>query len=288
MSYSERQALKTLAITLLLLLAASTLLFAAVTVQEMEKRFLPDRDRPLQVRIRADGAEVQIASPEGVREGRARYRFDPKHFSGSLAFDPDQNLISAELDMEGVNWDSDVDPSELSMLIPRSQLLDLDCSMKAGVVDLDGEGLRFQDMELDLWAGEMSARFPAPSPGDMKRVVVDVKMGETDLEGLGNLAFSELDVNGFAGEITLDFSGMLRMKRRARVDLEMGSITVYVPSDMAVEARIGKLGFLAEVDLPNGWERDGKYAFSPSARGQEPDLFLDIRGGIGEITIREN
>ncbi|MFO7768209.1 MAG: hypothetical protein R6W82_04535 [bacterium] len=288
MSYPERQAVKTLAITLLFLLAASTLLFAAAAVQEIEKRFRPDPDRPLLVRVRGDGAEVEIASPERVREGRARYRCDPRHFSGSLVFDAEENLISAGLDMDGLNReDSGDSPSELSVLVPRGQRVALDCSMKAGMVDLDGEGMVFEDLGLKLWAGEMSARFPVVSPGHMKRVVVDVKMGETDLEGLGNLAFRELDVNGFVGEITLDFRGSLRMRRRARVDLEMGSITVCVPAGMAVEARIGKMGFLAEVDIPGGWSSEGKYAFSPTARGQEPDLLLDIRGGIGEIKILE-
>ncbi len=288
MSYSEKQSLKVLAITLLLLLAASTLLFASVRPQEIEKRFTPDPGRTLQVRIEGEGAEVTITSPEGVREGRALYRFDPEHFSGSLVFDPEKNLVSAVMDMEGINWDdSEEVPSELSVSIPRGQPVAVECTMKAGVVDLDGEGMRFDELELDLWAGEMDLRFPTPSQGGMDRMVVDVKMGETDLQGLGNLAFRELDVNGFAGEITLDFRGELRMRRRARVDLELGSITVYVPAGTAVEARIGKFGFLADVSIPEGWSRDGRYAYSPAARGQEPDLLLDIRGGIGEIVIRE-
>ncbi len=119
------------------------------------------------------------------------------------------------------------------------------------------------------------------------RIDIDVKLGELHMENLGNLGFEFLDVNGFAGEIVLDFNGELKMHREVRVDLELGSMTIIVPVGMTVRARISKLGFLAEVDVPGGWRRDGRYTYSPGASRDVADLRLDLRGGIGEIVIRE-
>jgi hypothetical protein len=276
--------------TLLLLLAASTIAFAEPQqVEEVEKTFRPKAGVPLIAEVKGDGGEFRLTSPERLNEVRARYRYDTEHFSGILDWDAERNRFRADLDMDGMHFDSDDGdhPSELSLVVPRGTPVDLDVDLKAGVVDIEGEGLDFTSIALRLWAGELTADFPDPSKRPIQRMTVDVKMGETTLRGLGNLTFDELDINGFAGEMTVDLTGAVRMRRRVLIDLEMGEVTVDVPKGMAVEARISKLGFLAEVDLPAGWSREGRYAYSPGTRDGMPELRLDIRGGIGQITIRE-
>ncbi len=288
MSKSERQALKAIVVTVLLL-AATTLLSAQSQPQMITKSFTPDIGRPLSVKIRGDGAEIMIKGAARDGEGRARYRFDEEHFTASLEWEPEKNTFRAILDMDLHSFDTDDEEheSELKVLLPRRPEVDLDCSLKAGVVDLDGGGLTFNELELALWAGELKATFPTPSNKVIGRVEVDVKLGEMHLNELGNLACEELDVNGFAGEMTLDFSGSVSMRREARIDLEIGQITIYVPKGMAVQARISKLGFLAEVDIPGGWRKEGRYVYSPGTSRGEAELRLDIRGGIGAITIVE-
>jgi hypothetical protein len=289
MTTTEKQALKTIGLTLFFLLAATTLLFAAVQEKVISKTFTPDRSRPLLVKVRGDGAEVNIAAVERGREGRARYRYNEDHFSGTMEWDREQNRFETVLDMDGIDFDTDNEGSEsqLDTMLPGRVPIDLDFSLKAGAVDLDAEGLEFNGLELYLWAGELQASFPTPSRTVIKRVNVDVKMGETRLEQLGNVAFEVMDVNGFAGVCALDLTGSVEMKRQVRVDMEMGEIEVIVPEGAAVEARISKLGFLADVDIPYGWVKEGRYAYSPGARRGGVDIKLDIRGGIGQITIIE-
>lgn len=289
MTTNEKQAMKTIGLTLFFLLAATTLLFAGVQEKVITKTFTPDRSRPLLVKVRGDGAEVEIAAVERGRVGRARYRYDEEFFSGTMEWDPEQNRFETVLDMEGIDFDTDDEDQEskLDIMLPGGVPIDLDFSLKVGVVNLDGDGLEFSGLELSLWAGELQADFPTPSRKVIRRANVDVKMGETRLEGLGNLAIEMLDVNGFAGVCILDLTGAVKMRRQVRVDMEMGEITVIVPEGVTVEARISKLGFLADVDLPRGWDRDGRYAYSPGAHRGEADIRLDIRGGIGQITILE-
>jgi len=289
MNRSEIQALKTLLVTVLLLLVASTLLFAQSPPQVITKSFTPDTDRPLQVKISGDGAEITLESVARSRQGRARYRYDEEHFSGTLEWEPESNRFEVFLDMDLVSFDTDDEDheSELEVLLPRRPEIDLDVSLKAGIISLDGEQLTFDNLNLSLWAGELKASFPTLSNKVIDRVEMDVKLGELHLKGLGNLAFEELDVNGFAGEMILDFRGTLSMMREARIDLEIGTITVVVPEGMTVQARVSKLGFLAQVNVPDGWRRDGRYIYSPGARRGEADLRLVIRGGIGEIAIEE-
>ena len=289
MSYKEKQALKVLLVTVVLLLVTSSMLFAQGQPQVLSKSFTPDTDRPLRVTIRGDGAEILLKSVARSGQGRARYRYHEDQFSGTLDWVPEKNLFEAELDMQISSFDTDDEghESELEVLLPRNPEIDLDISLKAGILKLDGENLTFDNLDLALWAGELDASFPSVSEKVIDRVDIDVKLGELHVENLGNLAFDFLDVNGFAGEIVLDFNGELKRQREARVDLELGSMTIIVPVGMTVRARISKLGFLAEVDVPREWRRDGRYVYSPGASRDVADLRLDLRGGIGEIVIRE-
>ncbi len=287
MTDTQRQTLKVMAVTLLLLLVASSLLFAAQQEQELTKTFIPDASRPMTARIRGDAAEITIKGLPHGREGRARYRYDGEKFSGLLEWDAERNLFEAEVDMGGLDWDSDDDhhQSELEILLPPRAPVDLDLDLKFGVVELDGEELDLSGCAIDLWAGELNADFPVPLTNVMQRMTIDVKMGELNVRGLGNVPFDVLDMNGFAGTTLLDFSGSVAMRREVRVDLEMGEIEIIVPAGMKVEARIAK--FIAELDLPSGWRRDGRYASTPDTRRGDGELYLDIRGGLGTITIRE-
>jgi len=289
MSNKEKQALKVLLVTLVLLLVTSSMIFAQGQAQVISKSFTPDTDMPLRVKIRGDGAEILFESVARDRQCRARYRYHEDQFSGTLDWTPERNLFEVELDMQVSSFDTDDEghESELEVLLPRIPEVDLDVSLKAGILKLDGENLTFDNLDLALWAGELNASFPTVSRKVIDRVNIDVKLGELHMENLGNLAFEFLDVNGFAGEITLDFSGELKMHREARVDLELGSMTIIVPNGMTVRARISKLGFLSDVELPREWRRDGRYVYSPGASRDEADLRLDLRGGIGEIVIRE-
>lgn len=289
MTHTEKQALKTIVITIFLLLAATSLLFAGVQERVVTKNFVPDPSRPLLLKVQGDAAEVNIERVTRGREGRARYRYDEDRYSGTLEWNPERNRLESTIDLDGVGYDKDEEnyESELEILLPRTSPVDLDLSLKAGAVYLDGEGLEFSGLELMLWAGELQAEFTTPSREVIPRANIDVKLGELDLEGLGNLAIEVLDINSTAGVCTIDLTGSISMKREVRVDLEIGEISIIVPRGAAVEARISKLGFLADINTPYGWSKDGRYYYSPSAGRGDIDLRLDIRGGIGEISIEE-
>ena len=62
MTDREKLAMRTMIVTVLLLLAATTMLFAQVQQKEITKRFMPAPDRALQINVRGDGAEISVAA----------------------------------------------------------------------------------------------------------------------------------------------------------------------------------------------------------------------------------
>lgn len=135
MSNKEKQALKVILVTLVLLLVTSSMLFAQGQLQVLSKSFTPDTDRPLRVKIRGDGAEILLKSVARNGQGRARYRYHEDQFSGTLDWVPERNLFEAELDMRMSSFDTDDEghESELEILLPRNPEVDLDISLKAGM-----------------------------------------------------------------------------------------------------------------------------------------------------------
>jgi hypothetical protein len=289
MTERERSALKVLLVTVILLLTATSLLFAQTPPEEVTKTFRPAGRQALKVDVRMEGGELKLSAVPRGDEGRARYRYDPERFSGELRWDAEANAFTAITDMRmRAGKDNDVDrDSELEILVPRAAPLELDLDVTWGTIELQGKDLRFDALSIDMTGGELKADFPARSASDLRRITLDLNMGEMDVSGLGNLSWETLDVNGSIGSLTLDLTGELRMERRATIDLEIGEIVVYVPKGIAVEARISKWGFLANVEYPDDWRRDGRYVYAPGAERRRADLYLDIRGGIGDISIRQ-
>jgi hypothetical protein len=176
--------------------------------------------------------------------------------------------------------------SDLEILVPRDTPIELDLQVKWGYIDLNGEDLRFDALAVDIMGGEFKADFPTRAETRLRRIDFELSLGEMNVKGLGNLSWETLDVNGSMGSLTIDLCGGWSLPRRATIDLEVGEMIVTVPADRGVEARISKWGFLANVDYPDGWEHDGRYVYS-RGRDQKTDFYLDIRGGIGDITIRQ-
>ena len=292
MTEDEQRALKLFLITVLLLLTATSLVFAQADPAEITKTFRPDIRRPIKVDVRMDGGELHFSAVPRGSEGRARYRYNRERFGGELSWDPEENALVAITDMSGLRIESGSDStdrseSSLEILIPRGALVELDLDVKWGYIDLNGEDLRFDGLSVDITGGEFKADFPTRAETKLHRIDFELSMGEMDVKGLGNLSWETLDVNGAMGSIDIDLTGGLNMPRRATIDLEIGEMVITVPADRVVEARVSKWGFLANVDYPAGWEHDGRYLYSRGRGEQKTDLFLDIRGGIGDITIRQ-
>ncbi len=292
MTESEQRALKAFLITVLLLLTATSLVFAQADPAEITKTFRPDSRRPIKIDVRMEGGELHFSAVPRGAEGRARYRYDQKRFGGELRWDQEENALVAITDMHGLHVESGPDStdrseSSLEILIPRGALVELDLNVKWGYIKLDGEDLRFDALAVDITGGELIADFPTQAETGLRRIDLELSMGEMDVKGLGNLSWETLDVNGAMGSLDIDLTGGLEMTRRATIDLEIGEMTVTVPADRRVEARVSKWGFLANVDYPDSWERDGRYLYSRRRDEGRIDLFLDIQGGIGDITIRQ-
>lgn len=118
-------------------------------------------------------------------------------------------------------------------------------------------------------------------PGVPIDLVVKTGMGQATLD-LSGLRVTRLELDGGIGTTTVTLPAQGRVV--ASVDGGIGTVTVIVPDGMAM--RIESDTGLGRVSLPGGLARDGDAYESPDYSTAENRVDLDVRGGIGNITVR--
>ncbi len=108
-------------------------------------------------------------------------------------------------------------------------------------------------------------------------------IGTTTLD-LNGIALSSLSVNGGIGDVSVQLPPPQTGVMRVSIDGGIGAVTVSLPPGVTAQARVDK--GIGPINLPPGWTRTGSSAQSPGA-GDQPQVILNLDGGIGPITIRQ-
>ncbi len=247
------------------------------------------RDK-LEVVLHADGGDVQL-----TRNDRDECQVFVEYYENRCELDVvyNERNKSLEIDIDHHNWsmikDGDSknkDYAVIKIALPYKPDLDLQVELKAGKLDLQLGDLHVAGLRLKSWAGETRLDFQRPNRTELKTLDVDCKVGEVRLKHLGNANFTEADINGSIGEMTVDFTGDKIKRAMARLDLDIGATTVIVPEEVAVKMKVSKFLFLSEVNHPSWFRQEGNYYYSKNYKDQDDSLYLMVSTGIGELRVR--
>jgi hypothetical protein len=143
--------------------------------------------------------------------------------------------------------------------------------------------IRQPDMDVSVPVGAIryvwDLSFEDDVPMDM-----DVTLGAgTSTLAVGGMALESLDVEVGAGESTLDLTGEWGHDLDVTLSGGVGKVTLLLPADVGV--RVDVEGGLGDVDA-YGLEVDGNRYVNAAYGETDATLYLDVRGGIGEIVLR--
>lgn len=169
---------------------------------------------------------------------------------------------------------------EFSPEIPLTMNLDLG----AGDGELDFSGLQLAQLDLDLGAGNFEIRFDEPNAAKMSRLTIDTGASKLDVTGIGHAGPEELNVQGGAGDMMLDFTGDWPRSCDARITAGVGSVTLRLPDDVGV--RVETEGGLTKVDV-SGLQRAGDAYVNDAFGKAETELHVQITAGVGSIRLIE-
>ena len=275
-----------------LLLAGWNLCPAQEDVVVIEDRFQVEADE-LQVDLNVDGGEVRISRGEDAETIEVYLEYSREKCKSEVRFHEDKSRLEIEVDLRNFKfWHSKGDDSSVHALIelklPYRPALDLDIGVKAGEVDMALGDLSIRSFELSNWAGEVDVDFDRPNRRLMETFDVNHRVGECNLNSLGNARFEQGDINGGIGELAVDFGGSGIERCMARIDLDIGETTIVVPHDVGTKLRVSKFLFLSSVAYPDWFEKDGRYYYSKNYDDVDRSLYLMISTGIGELGIEVN
>ena len=166
--------------------------------------------------------------------------------------------------------------------------MDVKCGVSMG--DWDLGGLPLTDLTLQAGVSNNSVGFDAPNPETLRFIKFSAGAGDLEVSDLLNANFDRMRVEGGVGEVRLGFTGK-SLDRDARVDIGGGvgsfRITVgeTVPTRVSVEGLASVSAHGGFVQTRRGGFLGGVYTNDAYENNRSPSLRLDIRLGVGSVSI---
>ncbi len=254
--------------------------------EKIQKKYTINTAELLTIYLEIDAGELTVSRNDTAAEIVVSGRINEKYDELDVGYDERNNEFSLIVDRK--KWlksVTDDNSSELEIKLPDDVVLDFRNKFKAGSFHLELGGLSIENFELRNLAGEVRVDFRQPNKIEMKSLNIAVKIGETVLNRLGNARFSEANINAGIGELQVDLSGEGLAASEIEIDLDVGSTTIYLPTDQGIKLKSTTWGFLTNSHLDSGFDRRGRYYFSKNYRAATKTLFVTIHSGIGELRV---
>jgi hypothetical protein len=112
-------------------------------------------------------------------------------------------------------------------------------------------------------------------------VIAKLGAGEAHMN-LGDLTLRRLDVGIGAGEVHVDLRGMPKRSYGVEIKGGVGETVVYLPRTVGISATAA--GGIGSITM-NGLEKRGERWINTGHESDPVQITLDVKGGIGEITV---
>lgn len=254
-----------------------------------EKSFPVRTSEPLYVEVEVTAGEVVIEKGTGADSVTAILDYTEGEFKPKVEFNEKKNRVLVKLTKR--NWHRVNDKDEknwalVTVRLPSNADIFLDYRLKAGETDLHLGGLRLKEVNISVWAGQLDVDFETPNLIPMDYMEINAKVGEANLNNLGNARYKEAVINGGIGEIRADFSGEVEPDSKAWVDLDIGEATVVLPEIPGVRMNIGGMfGFLSSKRISGSFLKRGRFYYSDDYDDVKTKCTFHITPGLGELRI---
>jgi len=124
--------------------------------------------------------------------------------------------------------------NDWAMRLSNTVAMDLTIHAGAYKGTMDLSGLHIRSLSIMDGASQNKVTFDTPNPEKMDSLTYRTGASQVELDGLANANFSNMEFDGGAGDYTFDFAGTLAQDSSMTIKTGVSSITIVVPSDMAV------------------------------------------------------
>lgn len=227
-------------------------------------------------------------------------RFDAGRVRPVHTYDASTNLLtirsdsaighpfSLDLKHGGLHFNAPGDDrsgTDLTVALARGLPLDLSLSLGACDATLDLSNLAVRRMQLESGASQTTVTFGTPNPVAMSSLELDIGAAGLTVNSLGNAHAANVSVSAGVGGADLDLAGSWSGTMTLVVRAALGGITLHVPSDVGIEARVART--LGSLDAPDLTSRNGAY-YSSNWNTAARKVVIDATATLAGLEITRN
>ncbi len=172
------------------------------------------------------------------------------------------------------------------IMLKEAENLPYDLHFEIGLGDADIQlgALEVDNLDINCGLSEAKLVINAPNPRRMSLLKVENGMGSFSGGMLGNANFENMKVSVGMGTADLDLRGAYSGDANIKVDVGMGSLTLRVPNDVDVIARVNASPFSSVDMIGLVQEAESKYRSKDFGSGR-PVLTFHIDVGMGSVDL---
>jgi hypothetical protein len=195
---------------------------------------------------------VPVAAGESLR---VESRYDTSRFRLTESFDTDADgrwtqRITFGPKRKFLMGQVNAGENLVRVFVPAGHRIDLEAEVSMGESRLDLSTLNLARVDLELSMGDHRIQIDQPGPSPADSFLVDSKMGQMTIRGLGWASPATASFDHSMGELDLSLDGAWQRDGSIDLDATMGPIRLRVPEDvdLRLEATTVKIGARNEDD----------------------------------------
>jgi len=174
--------------------------------------------------------------------------------------------------------------NELEFYFPPQIKTDLFLDFGVGDAEIDLTNMAITKLNINCGLSDVEIEINERNKVICKSVSIENGLGDLEVEGLGNLAAEEIDINIGLGSADIDLSGEKIYDTDIDVYVGLGSLDMVLPKNANIEIFVDD-SFLSSVDIYGLKQKKDKYWVSPNWDSDNPTISMDVNVGMGSVDI---
>ncbi len=241
---------------------------------------------PLRALLEFGAGRVLVRASTGNALYDAKLRYDAERFTPIHQYQPRTGTLRLGLESIGRagirvtsrNHLEQVARFEFAPSVPLS----LEAALGSSDAVLDLGDLTLNELYVRSGATRGTVDFTTPTRGECRQALFAVGAAELMAMRMANAGCERVRVEGGMGRAVLDFSGTWRRNVQIEAALAMGSLTLRIPRDVAVQVSAER--FLTRLNV-KGLERDGNVWRTPGFAEATRKLSLELKASVSGMEI---
>lgn len=245
---------------------------------------------PLAVEVGFAAGKVTLSAISGPLLYQMRMRYNEQTTDAVHHFDAEARRLelgirSSDIGIRQITrmrHSHDEGASSLHVGLNEALPLDLTLRLGAGQARLDLGGLRLRTLVVSAGAAEADMAFGSPNRESMSRLEVDVGAAKARVKGLQHARVREIEINGGAGSVELDFGGALPEDVSIVSNLALGELHISLPRHVGITVRSKQT--LSDFDAP-GMTKIGNAWFSENWTNASRKVTISTQAFLGSFRL---